>query len=47
MLENRMVRSLTHEGGNNIGLDKFHNEKLHKLYSSPNIIKMVRSRRGI
>jgi hypothetical protein len=27
------------------GLRKLHNEELHNLYSSPNIIKMVKSRR--
>jgi hypothetical protein len=26
-------------------LDKLHNEDLHNLYSSPNIIKMIKSRR--
>jgi hypothetical protein len=26
-------------------LRKLHNEKLHNLYSSPNIIKMIKSRR--
>jgi hypothetical protein len=27
------------------GLRKLHNEELHNLYSSPNIIKMMKSRR--
>jgi hypothetical protein len=29
------------------GLRKLHNEKLHNLYSSPNIIRMIMSRRMI
>jgi hypothetical protein len=27
------------------GWKRLHNEKLHNLYSSPNIIKMIKSRR--
>jgi hypothetical protein len=27
------------------GLRKLHNEELHKLYSSPSIIRMIKSRR--
>jgi hypothetical protein len=27
------------------GLGKHHNEELHNLYSSPNIIRMIKSRR--
>jgi hypothetical protein len=27
------------------GLRKLHNEKLHNLYSSPNIIRMIKTRR--
>jgi hypothetical protein len=27
------------------GCKKFHNEELHNLYSSPNIIRMIKSRR--
>jgi hypothetical protein len=29
------------------GWGKLHNEELHKLYSSPNIIRMIKSRRMI
>jgi hypothetical protein len=28
-----------------IGLRKLHSEELHNLYSSPNIIRMIKSRR--
>jgi hypothetical protein len=28
-----------------VGWKKFHNEELHNLYSSPNIIRMIKSRR--
>jgi hypothetical protein len=27
------------------GWEKLHNEKLHNLYASPNIIKVIKSRR--
>jgi hypothetical protein len=33
------------EGWNNRKLEKMHNEEIHNLYSSPNIIRMIRSRK--
>jgi hypothetical protein len=46
MFENRMLRRIfgpkRDEGTG--GWRKLHNEELHNLYSSPNIIRMIKSR---
>jgi hypothetical protein len=46
VFENRVLRRIF--GSKNEvtgGLRKLHNEELHNLYSSPNIIRMVKSKR--
>jgi hypothetical protein len=47
VFENRVLRRIfrTKRDGMTGGLRKIHNEELHDLYSSPSIIRMVRSRR--
>jgi hypothetical protein len=45
--ENRMVRSIFEPKRDEVigGWRKLHNEELHNLYSSPSIIRMIKSRR--
>jgi hypothetical protein len=47
--ENRMLRRTFGPNGDEImgGWRKLHNEELHNLYSSPSIIRMIRSERMI
>jgi hypothetical protein len=47
MSENRMVRKIFGPKRNEIiiGSKKLHNEPLRNLYSSPNIIRMIKPRR--
>jgi hypothetical protein len=40
-----MLRRILGPKWDEIGLRKLHNEELHNLYSSPNIIRMIKSRR--
>jgi hypothetical protein len=44
---NRVVRRIFGPKRDDVTGDrrKLHNEELHKLYSSPNIIRMIKSRR--
>jgi hypothetical protein len=45
--ENRVLRRIfRHKTGSNRRLERVHNEKLHNLYSSLNIIKVIKSRNG-
>jgi hypothetical protein len=46
MLENRLLRRIFgHKRGEAIGSwIKLHNMKLHKLYFSPNVIRMIKSK---
>jgi hypothetical protein len=45
--ENRMLRRIYGPKREEFagGLRKLHKEKLHNLYSSPNVIRMIKSRR--
>jgi hypothetical protein len=47
VFENRVLRKIFGPKRNEIigGWRKQHNEELHNLYSSPNIIRMIKSRR--
>jgi hypothetical protein len=47
MFENRMLRGIFGPKRDEVTGDwrKLYNEELHKLYSSPNIIRMIKSRR--
>jgi hypothetical protein len=47
VLENRMLRSIFGLKREKVtgGWRKLHNEELHNFYSSPSIIKMIKSRR--
>jgi hypothetical protein len=47
MLENRVLRRIFGPKRDQItgGWRKLHNEELHNLYISPNIIRMMKSRR--
>jgi hypothetical protein len=47
VFENRVLRIIFGLETDEVtgGLRKLHNEKLHSLYSSPNIIRMIKSRR--
>jgi hypothetical protein len=47
VFENRVLRRTFGPNRDEVtgGWRKLHNEELHKLYCSPNIIKMIRSRR--
>jgi hypothetical protein len=47
MFENRVLRRIFGPRRDHVTGDwrKLHNEELHNLYSSPNIIRMVKSRR--
>jgi hypothetical protein len=47
VLENRVLRRIFGPKGNEVmgGWKKLHNDELHNLYSSPNIIRMMKSRR--
>jgi hypothetical protein len=47
VFENRVLRRIFGLKRNEVmgGWRKLHNEKLHNLYSSPNIIRMIKSRR--
>jgi hypothetical protein len=47
VFENRVVRRISGPKRDDVTGDwwKLHNEELHNLYSSPNIIKMIKSRR--
>jgi hypothetical protein len=47
VFENRVLRRLFGPKRDEVtgGLRKLHNEELHNLYSSPNIIRMMKSRR--
>jgi hypothetical protein len=46
VFENRVLRGIFGPDRDEIirGWRKFHNEELHNLYSSPNIITMIKSR---
>jgi hypothetical protein len=47
VFENRVLRRIFGPKVDEIiggGLRKLHNEELHKLYSSPNVIKMIKAR---
>jgi hypothetical protein len=45
--ENRVLRRIFGPKGDEVTGDwrKLHNEELHNLYSSPNIIRMIKSKR--
>jgi hypothetical protein len=47
VFENRVLRRIFGPKGDEVtgGWRKLHNEKLHNLYSSPGIIRMINSRR--
>jgi hypothetical protein len=47
VFENRVLRRISGPKRDDVTGDwrKLHNEELHNLYSSPNIIKMIKSRR--
>jgi hypothetical protein len=47
MFENRVLRRICGPKGDEVTGDwrKLHNEALHNLYSSANIIRMIKSRR--
>jgi hypothetical protein len=47
VFENRVLRRIFDPIRNEMigGWRKLHNEELHNLYSSPNIIRMIKSRR--
>jgi hypothetical protein len=47
VFENRVLRSIFGPKRNEVrgGWTKLHNEELHNLYFSPNIIRMIKSRR--
>jgi hypothetical protein len=47
VFENRVLRRIFGPKRDEVtgGLKKLHNEELHNLYSSPNIIRMIKSRR--
>jgi hypothetical protein len=47
VFENRVLRRIFGPKRNEVtgGWGKLHNEELHNLYSSPNIIRMIKSRR--
>jgi hypothetical protein len=47
VFENRVLRKIFGPMKNEVTGDwrKMHNEELHNLYSSPNIIRMIKSRR--
>jgi hypothetical protein len=46
MFQNRMLRRIFGPKRNEVMGEwrKLHNEELHKLYSSPNVIRMIKSR---
>jgi hypothetical protein len=47
MFENRVLRRIFGPKRDEVtgGWRKLHNEELHKFYTSPNIIRMIKSRR--
>jgi hypothetical protein len=47
MFENRVLKAIFRPKRDEVTGDcrKLHNEELHNLYSSPNIIRMIKSRR--
>jgi hypothetical protein len=47
LFENRVLRRIFDQKRDEVMGDrrKLHNEELHNLYSSPNIIRMIKSRR--
>jgi hypothetical protein len=47
VFENRVLRRIFGQKGDEVigGWRKLHNEELHNLYSSPSIIRMIKSRR--
>jgi hypothetical protein len=47
MFENRVLRIISGPKRDEVtgGWRKLHNEELNKLYSSPNIIRMIKSRK--
>jgi hypothetical protein len=47
MFENRVLRRIFGPNRDEVTGDygKLHNEELHNLYSSPNIIRMIKSRK--
>jgi hypothetical protein len=47
MFENRVLRRIIRPRRDEVtaGCRKLHNEELHNLYSSPSIIRIIRSRR--
>jgi hypothetical protein len=47
MFENRVLRTIFGPKKDEVTGDwrKLHNDELHKLYSSPNLIRMIKSRR--
>jgi hypothetical protein len=47
VFENRVLRRILGPKRDDVTVDwrKLHNEELHNLYSSPNIIAMIKSRR--
>jgi hypothetical protein len=48
VFENRVLRRIFGPKRDEVPADwrKLHNEELHNLYSPPNIIRMIESRRG-
>jgi hypothetical protein len=47
VFENKVLRTIFGPKRDEVkgGREKLHNQKLHDLYSSPNIIRMIKSRR--
>jgi hypothetical protein len=47
MFQNRMLRTIFRPKRNEMtgGWTKLHNEELHNLYSSPSVIRIIKSRR--
>jgi hypothetical protein len=47
VFENKVLRRICRPKGEEVagGWRRLHNEELHKLYTSPNIIRVIKSRR--